>query len=263
MRLKDFAQGLKPMPILLYAAIVAFVTAAFCLPPSLRSHRLCELYYDGCLCIGGGTHSTYEQRNLGGGGQGAYDDIIIRDGGSAPVAITYDVPWVGLPYVQMVSPNAVNIVFGSYGRSFSYFWVYDRQTRKVAAFNTFAGRLLTLMPSGDDVLMVDDDGLYLADGYMQEQRRFPFHPSDESVIASSPSPSGQRVAVATWNGQYEEADAVWKVYLLDLNAGDVTLLGESTFLEQLEWAGEGEVSAVSGSIGGKEKVIAKTFTVNP
>jgi hypothetical protein len=208
------------------------------------------LYEDDKLCVTEGGHSFYEQHFTGGGGEAQYFDVIIKDGNAAPTRITYDVPGEGLAWVQMVSPNAVNVVFGSHARGFQYFWEYDRRTRKVIRFQPSSGRLVTLLPSGDEVLMMDDEGLYVADTYLREQKRFALHLEDEYLVASAPSPGGEYVALATWNAQYEEADAKWRVYLLDLRRESIVPLGEAPYTEQLLWKDGRSFVTVTGGIAG-------------
>lgn len=253
---------LPPLPIV---AALAFVGGILLLVGQMgQPCPKSALYAAGKLCVTEEVHSSYEQRNAGGGGESQYSDIVISDGSAAPVRITYDVPNEGLASVQMVSPNAVNVVFGSNARRFVYFWEYDRRTRQVLRFTPASGRLVTLLPNGDEVLIMDDEGLYVADTYLRERARFAFHPENEYLVASAPSSDGAYVALLTWNAQYEEPDAKWRVYALDLRKGTVVFLGDAPFAEQLVWKGKRSVVTTTGCItdganGCREE---KMFTVD-
>jgi len=182
-------------------------------------------------------HSRFEERFPNGGSASQFNDIIIEDEKGKPVRIAYEVPNVGLSAVRMISPQTIAIAFG--GRwTPDTLWIVDRASREVKRYQrqSFSQReFVTVMPSGEDILMYGDDALVLMDSFLNERYRIPFRLREEYIHAAAPSPDGIYVAFMTWNGHYEETDATYRVYLLDLVEDEVLALGEIPYSETLVW----------------------------
>lgn len=167
-----------------------------------------------------------------------FRDLVIAAGAGDPVVIPYRVYNVGLSSVRTVTERNIVLAYGDGFPKTSEFWIVNRELGTVTRHATrpHFGQWLTVTSNGGIVYRTGD-AIVVADAAWHEKKRILFTDGESVVVAAMLSEDGNRLALVTWNGVYEQSEAKYLVHVIDIATGDVTALGEVAESNVVVWDG--------------------------